>query len=149
MVSKRVIDGLEARKMGYILGMRMRNVKEVREDVLFWPGRYRKVTENLQVKEVRIEDRRYIVCHNPEQAAKDAADREAILEALEEKLKEGSKALVGNRGFRRYLSAEKGTMRIDQEKVVSEARYDGKWVLHTNTRLAACKVARQYKRLLS
>ncbi len=147
-VSNRVIDGLEGRKMGYILGMRMRRVKEVSERVLSHPGRYHQVAENLQVKEVQIEARRYIVCHNPEQAVKDAADREAILEVLEEKLKQGATALVGNRGFRRYLVLKKGALRIDRTKVEAEARYDGKWVLRTNTDLITAEVAQQYKRLL-
>lgn len=79
MVSKRVIDELEARKIGYTLGMRMCRVKEVSEQVLSHPGRYHKVADNLQVKEEQVGARRYIVCTNPEQAAKAAANRAAIL----------------------------------------------------------------------
>lgn len=75
-------------------------------------------------------------------------DSELILEALEEKLRRGARALVGNRGFRRYLKVEKGAVRIDPGKVAEEARYDGKWVLRTNTDLPAAEVSRQYKRLL-
>lgn len=149
MVSEKVIEELKKREMGYILGMRLRRVKEVRDQVLSHPGRYQRVVDNLQVKEVRIEGRRYIVCLNPEQAKRDAAEREAILEALEEKLKQGTKALVGNRGFRRYLVAERGAIRIDYDKVTAEARYDGKWVVRTNTDLSAAEVAVQYKHLLT
>ena len=149
MVSAQVIEELESRKMGYILGMRMRTLNEVRDQVLSHPGRYQHVEDNLRVKEVRIEDRRYIVCYNPEQAKKDAADRQAILEALAKKLKQGTKALVGNRGFRRYLSAATGAIRIDPNKVELEARYDGKWVLRTNTDLSATEIAQQYKQLLT
>ena len=149
MVSRGVIEALEERGMGYILGMRMRRLNEVRDQVLSHPGRYQHVEDNLRVKEVRIEDRRYIVCYNPEQAKKDAADRQATLRALAKKLKQGAKALVGNRGFRRYLSAEKGAIRIDANRVKSEARYDGKWVLRTNTKLPADEVALQYKQLLT
>jgi len=148
MVSAAVIDGLEERKMGYILGMRLRRAREVRDAVLTHPGRYHVVADNLQVKEVGVENRRYIVCLNPEEAAKDKMDRELILEALEEKLRGGAKALVGNRGFRRYLRVEKDAMRIDPKKVEAEARYDGKWVLRTNTTLPAADVALQYKQLL-
>ena len=75
-------------------------------------------------------------------------ERGLTLEVLEEALSWGPKALVGNRGFRRYLVAEKGTFRIDPKKVKEEARYDGKWVLRTNTDLPAAEVALQYKRLL-
>jgi len=148
MVSRAVIDGLQERKMGYILGMRLRRAREVRDVVLSHPGRYQVVAENLHVKEVMVENRRYIVCLNPDEAAKDKADRELILEALKEKLRGGAKALVGNRGFRRYLRVEKDAMRIDPKKIEAEARYDGKWVLRTNTTLPAAEVAQQYKQLL-
>lgn len=50
------------------------------------------------MKEVWVGDRRYVLCYNPEEAAKDRADRQAILEALEEELKRDPKALVSNRG---------------------------------------------------
>jgi len=148
VVSGEVIRGLEERGLKYILGVRLRQAKEVREVVLSHPGRYRAVEGNLRVKEVWVEERRYIVCLNPEQAEKDRRERELLLEALSEKLSRGAKALVGNRGFRRYLRVEKGAVRIDPEKVREEARYDGKWVLRTNTDLPAEEVALQYKRLL-
>ena len=46
---------------------------------------------------------RYIVCINHQKAEKDAAERAAILAALERQLKRGDKALVGNTGYRRFL----------------------------------------------
>ena len=149
MVSSSVIAELEARKIEYILGVRMRRVKEVKEKVLSHPGRYQQVEENLYVKEVKVDGRRYIVCYNPDQAKKDAQDRALILEGIEKTLNQGAKALVGNRGYRRYLIAEKDAVRIDYAKVQEEARYDGKWVLRTNTDLPAGEVALQYKHLLT
>jgi transposase len=101
----------------------------------------------LQIKEVSVNGRRYIVCLNPKEARKDQADREAILASLEEQLKKGATALVGNRGFRRYLKSEKGAFALDQDKVREDARFDGKWVLTTNTRLQAHEVALKYKEL--
>jgi transposase len=38
-------------------------------------------------------------------------------------------------------------MAIDQEKIDAEARFDGKWVLRTNMKLAAERVALKYKEL--
>ncbi len=38
-------------------------------------------------------------------------------------------------------------MRIDEDKVVAESRYDGKYVLRTNTDLPAAEVAKTYKSL--
>ena len=101
----------------------------------------------LKVKEVQIEKRRYIVCHNPEQARKDAKDREAIVESLRDKLKQGDKSLVGNKGYRRYLASKGHHFVIDEKKIKEDVRYDGKWVLRTNTDLGAEDVALKYKQL--
>ena len=148
MISKGTIERLEQEGKEYILGARMRRQKEVSEAVLGRAGRYHEVAENLRVKEVWVEGRRYVVCHNPQEAAKDAADRQAIVEGLEDELQGGAKQLVGNRGYRRFLRIRKGAVSIDRGKVEEEARYDGKFVLRTNTGLSAEEVAVQYKRLL-
>ena len=66
----------------------MRAQSEVRDEVLSRAGRYRVVHPKcdesdapspLDVKEVYVEGRRYIVCRNQDEARKDAADREAIV----------------------------------------------------------------------
>ena len=63
---------------------------------------------DLEAKTVMLAGRRYIVCH--QEAEKDAADRAAILAALERQLAKGEKALVGNTGFRRYpRSVQRGS----------------------------------------
>lgn len=139
----------------YILGVRMRKVKAATE-VLSRAGRYREVRpegvsandpEPLKVKEVIHDGVRYIVCLNPRQARKDAHDREAILSSLREQLKKGAKQLIGNKGYRRYLTVEKDSACIDESKITSEARFDGKWVLRTNTNLSSDQVALKYKQL--
>ena len=80
--------------------------------------------------------------------SKDAADRAAIVTALREQLRSGDKSLVGNKGYRRYLSGDDSPhFRVDEAKLAEDARYDGKWVLRTNTELDTAEVALQYKRL--
>ena len=54
---------------------------------------------------------------------------------------------MGNKGFRKYLKIEKGSASIDESKIEYEARFDGKWVLTTNTDLPADQVALKYKEL--
>ena len=158
MISKETMKTLDDPETGlpYILGVRMRKVKEVRDEVLADAQEFEEVRPEgksskdpspLRVKEVSVNGRRYIVCLNPKEARKDQVDREAILASLEEQLKKGATSLVGNRGFRRYLKSEKGAFSIDQEKVKLDARFDGKWVLTTNTRLKAEEVALKYKEL--
>ena len=67
---------------------------------------------------------------------------------LREQLRRGDKSLVGNKGYRRYLTKEgTGRFAVDEAKIEEEARYDGTWVLRTNTELPAANVALQFKRL--
>jgi hypothetical protein len=149
MVSAKNLAALEALGFQSIVGAKMRGVREVRDEVLARAGRYQDVRENLQVKEVRVEDRRYIVCFNPEEAAKDRADRGQILATLEQKLARGGvKRLIPNRGYRRFLKVRAGQCTIDQQRVEEDARYDGKYVLRTTTDLPADEVALAYKNLL-
>ena len=96
---------------------------------------------------MRVNDHRYVVCFNPEQARYDAMTREAIVESLQKQLRRGEKSLVGNKGYRRYLRSEGKSFTIDEEKVAEDARYDGKWVLRTNTDLTAEEAALKYKQL--
>jgi transposase len=107
------------------------------------------VRDNLHVKEVLVDDRRYVVCFNPEEAAKDRADREKLLAAIETKLARGGvKRLIPNRGYRRFLKVQAGEFTIDRARVEADARYDGKYVLRTTTDLPADEVALAYKNLL-
>jgi transposase len=158
MISQETLTELEnpESKIPYLLGTRMRNVKEIKQDVLARAGRYREVYPGgkssrdpspLKVKEVRVADSRYVVCLNSRQARKEAADRESIIESLKEQLKKGAKSLVGNKGYRKYLRMERESVCIDMSKVEEEARFDGKWVLKTNTELSAEAVALKYKEL--
>ena len=59
----------------------------------------------------------------------------------------GAKAVVGNRGYARFLKVRKGGVTINQETVKAGQRFDGKFVLMTNTDLPAPEVAKTYKGL--
>jgi hypothetical protein len=159
MISRETIEALEQPERGWrsILGARMRSRNEVKDEVLSRAGRDRVVDPKrvqsddpspLKVKEVWVEERRYVVGLNEEEARKDAADREAIVAALRERLRDGDKSLVGNQGYRRDLSGgDSPGFGIDEAKVAEEARDDGKWVLRTNTDLDSAEVALEYKQL--
>ncbi|MGH7968531.1 MAG: IS1634 family transposase [Limisphaerales bacterium] len=159
MISASTIATLESKELDcdYILGARMRSVKEISERVLADRGRYQVITPErktskdpspLKVKEVTIEGRRYVVCLNEEQRRKDAADRQAIVEHLREQLKRGDKDLIGNKGYRKYLRDPQGEhFIIDEQKIKEEARYDGKWVLQTNLADEPKLIALAYKEL--
>jgi hypothetical protein len=156
MISGKTIRAIEARQWKYILGVRMRKCKEVREQVLFDDGDYEEVYPKspnkkdpspLKVKEVRRGERRYVVCVNEDQATKDRHDREAIVAALQDALKQGDKSLIGNRGFRRFVRTVGERFTVDTEKIKEEARYDGTWVLIDNLGLTPRDTALKYKQL--
>lgn len=158
MISEEIIGGFEAQEppVEYILGVRMRSQKEVRDKVLASKKPWVEITPErkkakdlapLKIKEVVVEGRRYIVCLNEEERRKDAHDREAIVNSLRDQLRKGDKALVGNKGYRRYLQVDGKHFSIDAEAIKEDARYDGLWVLRTNTDLESEQVAASYKQL--
>jgi hypothetical protein len=156
MMSAETLAELEGHGAGYIVGARMRAQKEVDEEVLSRAGRYQVVHPEkkgpedpspLEVKEVLVGTHRYVICYNEEQARRDCRDREDILKTLAEKLRQGPRALVGNRGFRKFVRGAGGRYEIDIEAVRREERYDGTWVLRTNLELSAAEIALKYKQL--
>jgi len=159
MVSQATLEAFEKSDppVRYIVGVRMRRQKEVNTSVLGSRARwFESIPERttakdlapLKVKEVWVKERRYIVCLNEEERRKDAHDRAAIVAHLEEQLHNGDKSLVGNKGYRRYLKVEgSGHFVIDEKQVQAEERYDGIWVLRTNTVYNAETVAHVYKAL--
>jgi transposase len=158
MISAATIAALEERGLEYVLGARERTDALVRSVVLadrkpFTPLCVERAgggQTQLFAKEVRVEGRRYIVCRNEAEAAKDAADRQAIVAGLEQQLRRGDKALIGNSAYRRYLRAasDQRAFEIDLGKLADEARYDGVFVLRTNARLTPLQAVLRYRDLM-
>jgi hypothetical protein len=160
MISAATIAGLEERRLEYILGARERSDATAKAVVLknkdpFVPlliERKRGETQ-LFAKEVTVEGRRYVVCRNEAEAEKDRRDRQAIVAALQDALRRGEKALIGNTAYRRYLrksSAARGerVFEIDVGKLAEEARFDGIFVLRTNADVTPLQAVLRYRELL-
>ena len=157
IISATTITALEQRGLEYILGVRERGSKEVRELILADPSpsvplvipRKGRPDTELQAKEVKLGDRRYIVCRNLVEAAQAARTREAVLATLRAKLRQGDKSLVGNSAYWRYLKTpDQQHFTIDEARVAEDARYDGLYVLRTNLRLHPLNVMLRYRDLL-
>src|SRR5258708_25613000 len=145
MISAATIAALEERKLEYVLGGRERSSAEVRRTViddqtpfvpLVVPRVSGELTE-LEAKQVKIGNRRYIVCRNLAEARRDAEQRGAILDGLRAKLAQslppakagGDNALVRNSGFRRYLKTlSPEHFAVDETRVAEDARFDGLYV---------------------
>jgi Transposase DDE domain len=146
----------------YILGEKLRSGSAEATAALSRQGRYTVVAGNLRIKEVRIaEHERFVVCHNPEAAERDAAVREQMLAALTE-LIDGSDKLSATKraelrgristqpGLNRFLrTTPGGLLRVDRAKVKAEANLDGKFLLRcSDPTLSAEDIAVGYKQLL-
>jgi hypothetical protein len=161
----------------YIAGMRMRDGNKLVEAALARQGRYQQVRDNLRVKEVRLDatDVRFVICHNPDQAARDQTQRETAVARIEAELAriraqrerdhaKPSKARA--RAEAAHVKAEcelrdhptlgrwirqlkSGRLVIDRAKLKAEARLDGKYLLATSDpHITAEDAALGYKNLL-
>ena len=155
----------------YIHAEKLRHTNAEAAAALARAGRYRSVAGNLRVKEVRVSPgggdadgvraERFVVCHNPEAADRDAAVRERLLAHLGE-LIDGSDTWTARRrdelvgtlkarpGLRRYLRrTPSGLLRIDRGAATREAHLDGKWLLRTSDEtLTGDDIADAYKQLV-
>ena len=163
----------------YIAGMRMRDGNPLVEQVLSRQGRYQQVRDNLRVKEVRLDatDVRYIVCHNPEQAERDAQQREQAITRIgaelarigEQRARDAQRprgdktrqrneaahvraecALRDHPTLGRWLVQQpNGRLRVNAGKVKAEQRLDGKYLIATSDpHLSTEDAALGYKNLL-
>jgi transposase len=163
----------------YIAGERMRTGAPLVEQALARQGRYQQVRDNLRVKEVRLDSspgRRWVICHNPEEAQREKANRDAALERLAAELDriktmrvraaKASKAKKNKADQAAHVKAEcalrdhptlgrwlrqlpSGRLVIDRKKVAAEERLDGKYLLTTSDPdMSAEDIALGYKNLL-
>jgi transposase len=149
----------------YILGEKLRDSQAAHKEALSFQGRYQKVRENLEVKEIVVGDgerrRRFVLVYNPEQAKKDQATREKTLKRIAETIlalgdpevashKKAVCALLSHRSMGRYIRQTKtGKLRINQAKVQEEESLDGKYLLSSSDdTLSPEDIALGYKQLM-
>ena len=146
----------------YIIGEKLRSGSAEAAAALSRQGRYQEVTGNLRVKEVRIsDDERFVICHNPDGAERDAAIRARLLARLREKIDGTDKLTATKRaelrgvistrpGLNRYLRVTPGgLLRIDAAAVKAEENLDGKYLLRTSDpKMTSEDIALGYKQLL-
>jgi hypothetical protein len=146
----------------YIIGERLRSGSVEATAALSRQGRYQEVAGNLRVKEVRISDHeRFVICHTPQAAERDAAIRTRLLAQLTELIADSDQltatrraelrgVISTKRGLARYLRVTPGgLLRVDKAQVKAEAGLDGKYLLRSSDpHLSAEDIALGYKQLL-
>src|SRR6266496_2617380 len=147
----------------YIIGEKLRSDSPEIKTALSRQGRYQMVAGNMHVKEVRIEDAgdRFVICYNPEAAARDAHTRDELADRLGDMIEGSDKLSVTRRaelrgristmpGLNRFLRVTPGgLLRIDKTRIKAEANLDGKFLLRSSDpKLSAEDIALGYKQLL-
>ena len=146
----------------YIIGEKLRSDCPEIKAALSRQGRYTDIAENMRVKEVKVSDtERFVICHNPDAAQRDAHIREQLVAQLEELIAGSDSLPVMKRGelrgkistkpgLNRYLRVTPGgLLRVDKAKIKTEANLDGKYLLRcSDPHLPAADIALGYKQLL-
>jgi hypothetical protein len=146
----------------YIIGEKLRSGSAEARAALSRQGRYQEVAGNLRVKEVRIaEDERFVICHSPEGAERDAAVRARLVARLKELIdgtdklgrdkRAGLRGVISTKpGLNRYLRVTPGgLLRVDAGKAKAEENLDGKYLLRTSDpKMTAEDIALGYRQLL-
>jgi hypothetical protein len=148
----------------WIVAEKLRRTNHEAAGALARAGRYKTVAGNLRVKEVRVGEgarsQRFVVCHDPETAKRDAQVRANLVSYLERRIahsdslpRSGRDQLVGelratpalHRLLRRTAAAK---LRVDKAALSEEAHYDGKWLIRTSDEtLTSTDLALAYKQL--
>jgi hypothetical protein len=145
----------------YILGEKLRGEGAKAKAALSRQGRYATVAGNLRIKEVKLGDgERFVICHNPEAADRDAKIRQRLVAHLTDMI-DGSDTLTATKraelrgvistkpGLKRYLrTTPGGLLRIDATAVSNEEKLDGKYLLRaTDPTMSTQDIAVGYKQL--
>jgi transposase len=165
MVSKKNLRTLSLGGGKDIVAMPMIDGGEVAEQVMSRAGRFRRVADNLRVKEVVVGEgerrRRYVVCHNPDEERRQRAHRATVLTELKAELAtladcDGDQhsrrvcRLMASRRYSRYLRLTKtGKPVVSQAAIRAAERRDGKFIVQSNDdTLSAEDMALGYKQLM-
>ena len=166
MTSEQKIAALKNLRIKFILGARMKNVKEVYEKVRDEktkaeimaaltsiprsPGDQREPLGYYEFLSATHADRRYVIVYNPEEAERERKTREAVAAKLRETLtsRNSVKELIKNKKYRSYLAVSEGSLvTVDENKAKKDEAWDGLFVLQTDTDLPASQAVMRYKDL--
>jgi Transposase DDE domain len=145
----------------YIIAEKLRGSSPEAKAALSRQGRYRAVADNLRVKEVNLGNaERFVICHNPDAADRDATIRQRLLAQLTEMIDTSDQLSATRRaelrgvistkpGLNRYLRVTGGgLLRIDHAAITAEQRLDGKYLLRaTDPTMSTEDIALGYKQL--
>ena len=148
------IETLEKEGLSYVVGAKLKSMsRATKQEILSIHKQQTEGEDGYLEKNIRYRGRRVVICYNPIMAVKDRKDRKRLLGRLD-KITDSNgevaaKALVRNSGTKKYLrfDKEKKVAKVDLNKVVSAAAWDGISGYITNSEAPTADVVSNYKRL--
>jgi len=176
MVSEDNIKYLEENGYEYIRWVKMRQMSKIRKEILLSDEGFEDIGKRLKGKEIREMElwerekkqrgeevkeeekevyseslkskRRWVVCYNEEIASIEKEKREYFQKIIENKIEfDTAKEWIIKNGYRKYVRIEDMKISLDEDKLMEEEIYDGKWVLITNSSLSIGELIWGYKGL--
>jgi transposase len=145
LMSKENIDQLRAKGHEFILGARLKTLKEVDRAKIFGLR-----LQNGESAVLEIAGLQLVITYSDERAKKDRHNRDKGLEKLRKQIRAGrlTKSNINNKGYNKFLRLE-GEIKvaIDEAKLELDARWDGLKGYLTNTKLDKEQVVENYRQL--
>jgi transposase len=155
MASEVNLSSVRAARLHYVVGIRLRAAEDLRAAITADDTAYRNASEGLLVKDVRLGDRRMVVCFSPESAARDLKLRTGAIDRMRpvlEHVNAGAdpEAITAHGLYRRFVArGSDGKFHLDKHKLEREAQCDGTFVLEvSDDKMTAEAAALAYKGLL-
>jgi transposase len=145
LLSKNNVAELQQKGYEFILGARIKNVKEKTKVQILQLN-----LKNGENAVLNMNDLRLIITYSDDRARKDKYNREKGLKKLEKQIKTGrlTKSNINNRGYNKFLKLE-GEIKvaIDENKLQQDAKWDGLKGYLTNAKLNKDEVIENYQQL--
>ena len=146
MASSLNVASVAAAGLDYILGVRLRADDDLRAAIARDDTPYAEAAEGLMAKDIRLGDRRLVVCFSPASAERDLKLRTGAIERMRpvlERVNRGGNAadLTEHGLYRRFVARRAdGSFQLDKRKLEREAQCDGTFVLEvSNAKMPAAQ----------
>jgi len=160
LMNKINLQELESHGIKYIIAARLKNAKKEIKQVVLDSSNYQTISsfsdpekgiyDEVKSKMISCDEGDFIfVYHSTKRARKDAHDREKDLEKIKQYLDSTGKNKLTSRLKKSYVKISKDSeIKIDYDKLLIEAKYDGFFGLRTNINNANPKeILNQYRGL--
>jgi len=147
ILSKKVLKEIEKAGYEYIVAAKIKKLPKKYHDQILDRNSFQQLNEDLWITDKKIQGHRIVLGYSESKAERDRAMRQATIEELRRKISKGQKGLI-KPSYSKYLSIKQTEVRIDEEKIKEEMKWDGYFGYITNNEtLTQKQVVGTYKML--